>query len=305
VNAVLLVGGFGTRLRPLTEWRPKALLPIANRPYLEIMVDHLRGQGVTRVVMSCGHLADAIRDHFGDGRGAGVQVDYAIEDEPLGTGGAIAFAARGIEETFIACNGDVLGELDVRSLVDHHRSHAAAGTIALTSVDDPSRYGVVVTDDDGAVQAFVEKPPPGTVAADTINAGTYVLEPHVLELVPPGRMVSVEREVFPQLVGRGLHAVPGHGSWRDIGTPESYLAANLEHMDDGGSIDPTAVVAAGARVHGSVLGPAASVETGADVSGSVLLDGARVGENAVVAACVVGPGREVPAGAQHTGGIVW
>jgi mannose-1-phosphate guanylyltransferase len=281
VIAVILVGGFGTRLRPLTERVPKAMLPIANRPFLEHQLEHLAQHGIDRVILSCGYQPDAIRAHFGD------RVEYVVEDSPLGTGGAIAHAARGLAETFVACNGDVLTDLDLTALVSLHRRRGARTTIALHPVDDPSRYGVVVTDADDAVTRFVEKPPPGTAPATTINAGTYVVEPEVLDLIPAGRAVSVEHEVFPVLVGDGLYARATPGRWRDIGTPESYLAANLEAMPAGGLLDPSARVGAGAELVDAVVGPGVEVGAGARVVRSVLLEGARVPDRAVMENAVV------------------
>ncbi len=274
--AVVLVGGFGTRLRPLTLHTPKAMLPIANRPFLEHQLDHLHAHGIDRVILSCGYRPDAIRDHFGD------RFEYVVEDQPLGTGGAIANAARGLTETFVACNGDVLTDLDLTALVAFHRACRARMTLALHPVDDPSRYGVVVTDEHGSVTQFLEKPAPGTAPADTINAGTYVIEPEVLELIEPDRQVSVEYEIFPQLVGSGLYAQRQDGRWRDIGTPESYLAANLDALAEEGGVHPAAEVAAGATVTRSAIGPGATVGAGARVYESVLLAGARVAEGAVV-----------------------
>jgi mannose-1-phosphate guanylyltransferase len=282
VIAVVLVGGEGTRLRPLTYETPKPMLPVMNRPFLEHQVEHLRRHGVDRIVLACGYRPDAIRAHFGD------ELEYVVEPEPLGTGGAIAYAARGIDETFVVANGDVLTDLDLTALVAFHRERGARMTIALQPVDDPSRYGVVVTDSDGAVTAFVEKPAPGTTDANTINAGTYVVEPDVLDLIPAGRAVSVEYEVFPALVGAGLHARSFTGYWRDIGTPASYLDANVERLPDGGAIDPTAIVSAGASVTGSVVGAGCRVEDGARVHRSVLLPGAVVAAGRRVDNQVVG-----------------
>jgi mannose-1-phosphate guanylyltransferase len=282
VIAVLLVGGEGTRLRPLTEWLPKPMLPIANRPFLEHQIEHLRSHGIDEVILSCGYLPGPIREHFGD------RLRYAVEPEPLGTGGAIRFSAEGIEETFIVCNGDVLTDLDVGALVRQHRGRGAAATIALHRVPDPSAYGLVRTEADGRVTAFVEKPAPGEADVDTINAGTYVLEPGVLDLIQPGRAVSVEREVFPRLIGRGLWARVDAGSWRDIGTPDSYLAANLERMPSGGMVDPSARVAASADVAESVVGPRARIGEGSRIHRSVVLPDADVAAGSSFEHAVVG-----------------
>ena len=273
---VVLVGGFGTRLRPLTNQTPKAMLPVANRPFLEHQLEHLASHGIDRVILACGYRPDALRAHFGD------RVQYVVEDEPLGTAGAIAHATRGVEETFVACNGDVLTDLDVTALVGLHRDRRARLTLALHAVDDPSRYGVVETAADGAVTRFVEKPPPGAAGADTINAGTYVIEPEVLADVPPGRAVSIEQEVFPTLIGRGLYAQVQAGRWIDIGTPESYLAANVQLAPPEGLVDPSARVEPGVRIARSVVGPGAHVGAGASVSGSVLLPGAVVPDGRIV-----------------------
>ena len=273
--AVLLVGGLGTRLRPLTNTTPKALLPVANRPFLEHQLEHLAAHGIDRVILACGYEPDQIRAHFGD------RLEYVVEDQPLGTGGAIGNAARDITETFVACNGDLLTDLDLTSLVAAHREHGARATIALHAVDDPSRYGVVVTDGDGRVEQFVEKPE-GVPPSHTINAGTYVLEPGVLESIPAGRQVSIEREVFPALVGRGLYAFAQESSWIDIGTPASYLAANLAAAGPEGLIDPGATVEPGADVRQSVVGAGARIGTGARVTRSVVLPDGQVAAGTVV-----------------------
>jgi mannose-1-phosphate guanylyltransferase len=286
--AVVLVGGEGTRLRPLTYTTPKAMLPIANRPFLEHQVEHLRAHGIDRIVLACGYRPDAIRAHFGS------ELEYIVEPGPLGTGGAIAYAAReaGISETFVACNGDVLTDLDLTALVAFHRDRGARMTIALHPVDDPSRYGVVATDADGAVTAFIEKPPPGSTPVRTINAGTYVAGTDVLGLIPPGGAVSVEYDVFPKLVGEGLFGLADEGAWRDIGTPESFLAANLERMPPGGLVDPTAIVDSGAVVECSVIGPGCRIEAGAHVRRSVVLARALVAAGVTVDNRVVGTSGE-------------
>ena len=213
VIAILLVGGSGTRLRPLTDWLPKPMVPIANRPFLEHQIAHLRRHGVTRVILSCGYMPDAIRDHFGD------SLEYVVEDPPLGTGGAIENAARGLEETFLVGNGDVLTDLDVSALVEFHRTRQARATIALHPVDDPSRYGLVRDRRATARStAFIEKPKPGEADVDTVNAGTYVMEPDVLVLIPPGRPG----------VGRA-RGVPAAGRGRPVRAAATGLLARHRH----------------------------------------------------------------------------
>jgi NDP-sugar pyrophosphorylase family protein len=232
----------------------------------------------------------------------------AAETEPLGTAGAIRFAAEaaGVTSRFLVCNGDVLTDLDVSALVRFHEDRQAEATIALTRVDDPSAFGVVPTDADGRVLRFVEKPPPGEAPTDWINAGTYVLEPSILDDIPSGRAVSIERETFPGLLARGgrLYALASPAYWLDIGTPAKYLEANadrLERAGGGSLIGPGATVAPGAAVEASVLGAGAVVEAGAKVLRSVLFDGARVGAGAEVTDSIVAAGAAVEAGAALSG----
>ncbi|MFZ4517552.1 MAG: sugar phosphate nucleotidyltransferase [Microthrixaceae bacterium] len=300
MRAVVLVGGFGTRLRPLTLGLPKQMLTVGRVTMLERVVEHLGASGVDEVVLSLGYQPDAFLDEFPDGTCAGVRLSYAVEPEPLDTAGAIAFAARhvGVDERFIAVNGDVLTDLDVADLWACHERFGGSATIALTPVEDPSRFGVVPLDAEGRVEAFIEKPDPGTAPSNWINAGTYVLEPEVLDLVPGGRKVSIEREVFPALVERGgLYGVQSESYWIDAGTPEAYLQAHLDLVDGvrpglGAGIDPSARIDGSAKVHRSVLGQGVVVAAGAHVEDSVLLDGARVSAGAVVRRSIVG-GRAV------------
>ena len=305
MRAVVLVGGFGTRLRPLTNATPKQLLTVAHRPMIEHSVGHLAHHGITEVVLSMGFRPDAFEAAYPDGTCAGVPVCYAVEPEPLDTAGAIGFAARdaGIDETFLACNGDVLTDLDVGALVDSHRATGAAATIALTPVDHPDRYGVVPTDDNGRVLGFIEKPPAGDAITNLVNAGTYVFEPSVLDRIPAGRPTSVEREIFPAMAADGtLFAMASDDYWVDAGTPASYLAANLHLVDhpEGGT-HPEARVDPTARVCGSVIGPGAVVAPGASVDASLVLDGATIRENARVEGSIIGPKANIAAGASVTG----
>ncbi len=297
----MLVGGFGTRLRPLTLTRPKQMLPVVDRPMIERVVGTLASHGVTEAVLSLGYRPDAFVEAYPDGRCAGIELHYVVEPEPLDTAGAVRFAARsaGIDETFVVVNGDVLTDLDLSALWKLHHERGGEGTIALTPVDDPSRYGVVPTDDEGRVEAFVEKPPPGTAPTNWINAGTYVLEPSVIDRIPDGRKVSIERETFPAMVEDGsLFAVPSDAYWVDAGTPATYLQAQLDLVDGvrgtpERAISAEALVADAAVVEHSVVMAHAVVEPGAVVRDSVLLVGARVAAGAHVHGSVVGAGAVV------------
>lgn len=287
MKAVVLVGGEGTRLRPLTLTTPKQMLPVGGRPMIERVLDWLRGHGVDEAVLSLGYRPDAFLKAYPESEACGVRLHYAVEDSPLDTAGAIRFAALegGVDSTFVVVNGDVLTDLDVTSLVDFHRRSGAEATIALTPVDDPSRFGVVPTDADGKVTAFIEKPPPGEAPTNLINAGTYVLETAVIERVPAGRPVSIERETFPALVADGrLYALGSEAGWLDAGTPSTYLAANLAHASMGRDDD---------QVTDSVIGEEVTVLDGAVVERSVVMDGAVIGAGAIVADSIVGPGARV------------
>jgi len=307
-TAVLLVGGFGTRLRPLTLSTPKQMLPVAGPSMLERVLAHLAEHGITTAVLALGYKADGFTEAYPDGRCAGVELVYAVEPEPLDTAGAIAFAARqaGIDSTFLALNADVINDLDITELVEFHRSRGAEGTIHLTPVDDPSRYGVVPIDEDGKVLAFIEKPAPGEAPTNWINGGTYVLEPSVLDRIEPGRKVSIEREVFPAMVADGtLYALERAGRWVDAGTPATYLEVSLHYLDgtagsepavaDGATVDPTATVTS------SWIGPDAHVAEGASLDRVLVLAGATVGEGARVENSIIGPGARVGAWASGTG----
>ena len=320
MKAVVLVGGAGTRLRPLTLTAPKQMLPVGGRPMIEWVVEHLAGHGVDHVVLSLGYRPDVFIDAYPDGRCGEIPLSYAIEDTPLDTAGAISFAARraAIDATFLVVNGDVLTDLDVSALVAFHRHHEAEATIALTPVADPSGFGVVLTDADGRVNSFIEKPLPGQAPTNLINAGTYVCEPSVLERVPTGRPVSIERETFPALVAGGsLYALASLAAWTDVGTPERYLEANLALAGADGigpGIDPSAtvrqaVLGAGVRVFSeaivqrAVLFDGVRVEAGAVVRDSIVGRGAVIGRGATVdALSVIGDGAEVTPGSVMRGG---
>jgi mannose-1-phosphate guanylyltransferase len=312
MRAVVLVGGLGTRLRPLTCSRPKQMLPIVDRPMIEHVVGHLVAHGVDDVVLSLGYLPHAFGDAYPDGRCAGATLHYAVEPTPLDTAGAIRFATRhaGIDERFLVLNGDVLTDLDITRFVAFHERAGAEATIALHKVDDPSRYGVVPTDSDGRVLEFVEKPLPGEAPTDLINAGTYVFEPLVLDRIADDRRVSVEREVFPALVAdRSLYALDDETYWIDTGTPQEYVQAQLD-LTEGLRGEPVAGIHADAQLDGgatvvrSVIGASAQVAAGARVEGAVLLSGVRVAAGAVVEGSIVGHGAVIGSDARVVGGSV-
>ena len=309
MRAVVLVGGEGTRLRPLTLTTPKQMLPVGRRPMIERVLEHLGVHGVDEAVLSLGYRPDAFLEAYPDGTCAGVRLIYAVEPEPLDTAGAIRFAAveAGLDkqdDAFVVVNGDVLTGLDVSALVAFHRDRAAAATIALTPVEDPSAFGVVPTDETGRVQAFIEKPPRENAPTNLINAGTYVMEPSVLARIPGDRRVSIERETFPALVADGrLYARGDDAPWIDAGTPATYLAANLAWANGAGRVLGDGVtIGAGAVVEASVLFDGAVVEAGAVVRSSIVGRGATVSAGAVVAdLSVVGDAALVPVGAQLSG----
>ncbi|MGB1654476.1 MAG: sugar phosphate nucleotidyltransferase [Acidimicrobiales bacterium] len=309
MKAVVLVGGFGTRLHPLTLTTPKQMLPVLDRTMLEHVVAGLGAHGVDEVVLSLGYKEDVFRDAYPGGECAGVALTYAVEPEPLDTAGAVRFAAdiAGIDETFIVVNGDVFTDLDVTEVWNRHHEVGAEGTIALTPVDDPSRFGVVPTDDDGRVLGFVEKPPRDRAPTNWVNAGTYVLEPAVLQRIETGRKVSIERETFPAVAAAGgLWAVHSDAYWADAGTPQTYIDIQLDLIDGvrGAAceaIAESASIAAGAQVDHSVVMAGATIGAGAVVRDSIISPGARVADNAVVDGSIVGRRAIVGSGAKLTG----
>ncbi len=334
IQAVVLVGGEGRRLRPLTDTRPKPMMPLVDRPFVAHQLDHLRRHGVVDVIFSCGYRPNALRDHFGDGRGHGVVLRYVVDPDPLGTAGAVRNASHLIHaDRILVVNGDILTDLDLTALMAQHDESGAEGTIALTPVEDPSAYGLVRLRGDRSVEEFVEKPSPDELRPGEpclINAGTYVLERRTLDRIPAGTKVSIERETFPLIVDdRRLFGFPSDAYWRDIGTPASYLDANLDvltgalstdapagpiYVGAGATIDPLAQVvgpvsagagcsvAACAVVERAVIGDRSRVERGAHVTGSVLGTDVRVGEGAILAGLVVvGDGAVIAAG-QHIEG---
>ena len=287
MKAILLAGGKGTRLRPLTIHTPKPIVPIFDRPFLHYQLDLLkRVHEIDEVILSLNYQPRRIEEIFGNGEDSGLGIRYVVEPAPLGTGGAIRYVAESLRESVVVFNGDVLTEIDLASVIALHRERKAKATIVLTPVENPAAYGLVETSSDGNVQRFLEKPNPDEITCDTINAGVYVLEPDTFDRIPKDRPWSIERSFFPSLVERGETFV-GYiyrGYWIDIGTPEKYMQVHRDIMDDRFHAAPFV------GTSGSVwVSPLARVEEGVALEGPCFVDegavvkgGARIGPYSVV-----------------------
>jgi mannose-1-phosphate guanylyltransferase len=337
LQALILAGGEATRLRPLTSSVPKPVVPLAGRPFISYMIDWLRRHGVDEAILSCGFMADGVRAVLGDGDLLGVRLRYVEEPKPLGTGGALKLAEDLLEERFLMLNGDQLTDIDLTAQLRQHERTGARATLALIGVEDPSSYGLVRRRDDRSVSGFLEKPNADEIDTNLVNAGVYVLERSVVAEIPAGARISIERDVFPRLVDRGLFGYEASGYWMDIGTPQRYLQATYDILDgeiqtdvgravaaaggvfrdgpevagDGGSvhapavIGPGCVIAAGATVAGrTVLGAGVTLGPGAHVDSSVLLDGVRIGTRSRISRSIVGPGVEIGDHCRIDGGAV-
>ena len=339
MKAILLAGGKGTRLRPLTLHTPKPIVPIFNRPFLHYQIDLLKQvPGLNEVILSLNYQPRRIEDVFGDGRGVGLPIRYLVEPQPLGTGGAIKFAEPHLDGPVIVFNGDVLTEIDLNAVLALHRSRKAKATIVLTPVENPTAYGLVETAPDGAVRRFLEKPKPDEITTNNINAGIYILEPDTFDRIPRDTPYSIERSYFPSLVERGeaFVAYVYQGYWIDIGTPQKYLQVHHDiltgrfpaapfreqpapracvsataRIDPGAIIespcfvDDDAVVEAGARIAPlSVVGRGARIEAGAVVDGAIVWPGCVVGAGATVSGSIVGRDCRLGANTVVEGGAV-
>ncbi|MGA2319262.1 MAG: NDP-sugar synthase [Solirubrobacteraceae bacterium] len=331
---MILVGGQGTRLRPLTSTVPKPVVPLVDRPFISFMLEWLRGHGIDDVIMSCGFLATSVRNVLGDGSGLGIRLRFVEEPDPRGTAGALKYAEPMLDERFVMLNGDVLTDIDLTGQIAQHEASGAKATLALVAVADPTAYGLVILGEDRSVASFVEKPSSDRIETNLISAGAYVLEREILDLVPPDRNVSIEREVWPLLIDKGLYGFPSEGYWLDIGTPARYLQGTFdiiegnvqtavrERLGSGwlavdesaevlGRVIPPAVLERGVRVAqgahvGSLAVLAADVWIGAGstVERSVILQGAQIGEGCTLRDCIIAAGCRVGAHTQITGGSV-
>ena len=335
MQALILAGGEGTRLRPLTSTMPKPVVPLVDRPFIAYMLEWLREHGVDDVILSCGFMAESVRRVMGDGSALGISLRYLEEPTPLGTGGALKFAEALLDERFFMLNGDVLTDMDLSAQLKQHERTGARATLALIPVEDPSAYGLVRMDPDGAVTEFVEKPSPDQMDTNLINAGAYILERSVLDGMPPaGTNVSIERDVFPALVGRGLYGYEASGYWLDIGTPDRYLQGTYDILEgkvttevgrrlqearlmlvDGATVEgrvvapallaPGCTVAVRALVGDrSALGEGVTIGEGARVESSVLLAGVSVGAATTIRGSIIGPDVQIGDHCQIEGGVV-
>ncbi|MFJ8664101.1 sugar phosphate nucleotidyltransferase [Streptomyces sp. NPDC093795] len=323
-EAILLVGGKGTRLRPLTVNTPKPMVPAAGVPFLTHQLARARAAGVEHIVLATSYLAEVFEPHFGDGSALGLSIEYVTEDEPLGTGGAIRNVASrlhsGPDEPVLIFNGDILTGLDIEALVATHSSSGADVSLHLTRVEDPRAFGLVPTDATGRVTAFLEKPQtPEEIVTDQINAGAYVFRRSVIDSIPAGRPVSVERETFPELLSSGAHlqGMVDSTYWLDLGTPQAFVRGSADLVLGRAPspavpgrcgdrlVLPTARVAPDAKLTGgTVVGADAVVGEGARVTGSTILAGAIVEPGAVITDSLIGAGARIGARTVLTGAVI-
>jgi mannose-1-phosphate guanylyltransferase len=317
VQALVLAGGEGTRLRPLTLTTPKPVMPFAGRPFMTFMLDWLASHGVDDVILSCGFMSDAVESVLGDIHG-GIRLRYVHEEEPLGTAGPLRLALDAgalQDERLYVLNGDVLTDMDLTAEREQHERTGARATLCLIAVEDTASYGVVPTAESGEVEEFLEKQP-GPAPTNRINAGAYLLDRNVIEGIPPGRAVSIEREIFPELVGNGLYGYLAAGYWKDIGTPQRYLEGTWDLL--AGVIDSTlperdetgSLVYEGGLTSGAHIGPQAvvghhcSVGSDSSVERAVLHDRVAVGADCSLRECIVADGVRIGDGAEVRSGAV-
>ncbi|MCL2418586.1 MAG: NDP-sugar synthase [Conexibacteraceae bacterium] len=336
MQALILAGGEGTRLRPLTSDTPKPVIPLVGQPFISYMLEWLVGHGIDDVVISTGFRADQVRAVLGDGSAFGVRLRYVEEPRPLGTGGALKFAEELLDERFFMLNGDVLTDINLTDQLAQHEHTGARATLALVGVADPSAYGLVQRNGDLSVTEFIEKPSyDQALGTNLVNAGAYILDRGILsEMAPAGTNISIERDVFPKLVDHGLYGYEAHGYWLDIGTPDRYLQAAYDILEGkvmtqvgdrlyaarmrvlpevgvGGRIAAPVMIGDGAEIEDAasvggrvVLGRGVRIGAGATIEGSVLLDGVSVGERTTISGAIIGPGATIGARCAIDGGVV-
>lgn len=337
MKAVILVGGKGTRLRPLTLGTPKPMVPMANKPFVSFVLEHLKSHGITDIIFSMGYLPEGIKAYFGDGSDLGLNLTYVVEEKPLGTAGAVKNVAAHIDDgDFLVLNGDILTDLDLTSLIAFHDEKQAVGTLALTPAEDPTAYGLVRVGSESEVAAFLEKPSWDQIDTNLINAGTYVLKKEVLDLIPPGVEYSFERGVFPKLVGNGLFGYRSTSYWMDIGTPEKYLQAHYDILEKnvdtsvsecldqdfvcmgdkvdlqlGAKLVPPVIIGAGCVIQAgarvgrmAIIGPGCTIAAGAVIEESIIQEDCVLEENIIVKRSIIARGARIGRGSVVSGGAI-
>ena len=330
MQAIILAGGKGTRLRPLTMHTPKPIVPLANQPFLLYQVELLKRAGVKDLILSLSYQPQKIEDRLGDGGDYGVRISYTVEASPLGTAGAYRHAKALINDTTIILNGDILTDVDLSRVIGFHREHNAVATLMLAPVANPANYGLVQTADDCRVLRFLEKPKPDEITCNTINGGIYVLEPHVLDYIPDGEPFMFEYGVFPRLLEKkeAFYGYTWNGYWRDIGTSASYLQANLDvlagkirvldlperqagekfdakaEIDRLSAVDPSCVIKPGAQIVNSAIGANCYVEERARIEDSIVRSGSRIGTGASVVKSIIGMGSHIGRSVSITGAVL-
>jgi len=303
MKAVILAGGEGTRLRPLTCNIHKAMVPILNKPFLEHMIHYLRGYGVNDIILTLCHLPEHIKGYFADGSQFGVKLSYVIEESPLGTAGAVKNAESHLDDLFFVFNGDIFTDIDLQAMLSFHRERKAKATIALTPVEDPSFYGVVETNTKGRVKRFVEKPPREEATTNLINAGIYILDQQVLQDIPANTPFMFERHLFPQLLAKGMpiYGFPSHAYWMDIGTPEKYLQLHHELLQE------KSAAALCSQIRDKAISPVAFIHPTAEIEGSVIIgSGCSIGSGVrIKGPAVIGEGSKILDQATIEGAVLW
>jgi mannose-1-phosphate guanylyltransferase len=338
MKAVILVGGLGTRLRPLTSNTPKPMIPLVNQPFIEYMLGNLRDQGIGEVILAVQYLAGRFRDLLGDGSRLGLKVHIIEEPEPRGTAGAVKNVEHLLDDTTFVFNGDVMTDLDLQAMLVFHREHSSKLTIALTPVEDPTAFGLVETDEDGRIRRFIEKPPPDEITTNMINAGTYIIEPELFRYVPPHQHYMFERGLFPVVLQTQdpMFGYPSRAYWTDVGKPATYLEVHHDILigkvryqfrgqqiadrvwaEDGVEVDESAQlmgpvvlgagvrIARGARIIGpTVIGARSLIKAEATIEGAVLWEDNIIEEGASLRSCVVGSGNRIGAKAHLDSGTI-
>ncbi len=301
MKSIILIGGFGTRLEPLTVTRPKTMVPVLNRPFLELIIQRLRDCGIKDIVLSLGHLPDCIIDYFGNGSKLGVNLQYVVEDKPLGTGGGIKNAQKYLDETFLVVNGDVFTDINITKMTDFHTNKNALATIALIPVNDPSRYGVIEADETGRVKKFLEKPGIHEITTALINAGLIIMEPSILDYIPNNKKFSYEKELFPALIdnNKPIYSFASSDYWIDIGKPEKYFQLNtdllkgqsVQYQPQSSSaiyVDPDAKIGNNVHLSGTVvIGPGSIIGDNCRINDCILWENSFIGWNSVLDSSII------------------